>query len=144
MVYDNCVPFGGSVFRQTRGAQRKPLSVFAVLKCPPESQGRILKGYILRLLRYRRIILGFVSGRAMFIFKANFERGEVQSLRRAPSRSLLKTRAGNTKYFPYYLFPITGMGSTELCSNLSSKVVFYLKYKQEKWVLLPLKCKSQQ
>lgn len=114
-----------------QGELRESLYLYLLfLKCPPESQWCILKGYILRLLRYPRIILGFVSGRAMFIFKANFERGEVQSLQQAPSRSLLKTRAGNTKYFPYYLFPITGMGSTELCSNLSSKVVFYLKYKQ--------------
>lgn len=36
-IYDNCVPFGGLVFRQIGGAQRKPLSVLLVLKCPRDS-----------------------------------------------------------------------------------------------------------
>jgi len=46
-IYDNLVPFGGSVFRPIRGVQRKPLPASADFQVPTVQNNQYTEAHIL-------------------------------------------------------------------------------------------------
>lgn len=46
-ISDRCVPSGGSVLRQLRGVQRRPLPAFAIVQMPTAEKNHFLKWHIL-------------------------------------------------------------------------------------------------
>lgn len=46
-ICDNQLPFGGSVFKQIRGVQRKPVPTFAIFQLPSAQNNQCNKHHIL-------------------------------------------------------------------------------------------------
>lgn len=78
--------------------------------------------------------LDSASGGAMFIFNANLEKREVRHPQRNSFQELNENQGRKHKMFSFFFVPNTGMAKhctmQQAFSNLSSKVVFYLKCKQ--------------